>query len=121
MSFENQLLSDFIAAKDMTSEMLMSAGLRQRSNLGFEEALIMQAASGILLEKGSFYGYEIMEAVNGGSNRVYPVLHRFKDRYGITTIQQDAEQPVDNTRARQRLPYEATEFGLTIFGLYVPE
>jgi hypothetical protein len=121
MSFGNQSLDGFIGAAEQAGELLHLEGVKTRSKLALEEGLAMQAISNILTSKDSFYGYEIVKIMNRKSGTVYPMLNKFENPYGLTT---SAYEDTIQTHAGERPPrryYNPTDFGRTVFGLFIPK
>ena len=120
MAFEEQTLSDFIEAKSAASELLRSEGVKTRIDVSFEEALCMQAISDLLQVRTGFYGLEIIDTVEGNSGSIYPLLRRFENPYRITISSlEDATYAHSRNRPARR-EYMPTEFGKTVFGLFIP-
>ncbi|HXE09898.1 MAG TPA: hypothetical protein VN554_00550, partial [Verrucomicrobiae bacterium] len=93
---------------------------KQRT-ISLEEALIMQAASHVLAERGSFHGAEIAGATGMEEGAVWPRLVRFERRYGLTTsTYEDVHEAAQHRRLPRHL-YVPTDFGNEVFGLFVAE
>ncbi len=117
--FEDQTLSGFIEAKIAASELLYAEGAKTRGEVSFEEALTMQAIADILTTRETFYGLAILRAINRKSGTVYPILRKFELPYGLTTGSYEDETKARSNNRPRRHEYRSTEFGKTVFELFV--
>ena len=121
MSFESQTLHGFVEAKFTASELLRVEGLKEtQGEIGFEEALAMQAISDILVARDTFYGQDIITAINRKPGCVYPILHKFELPYRLVTSLLEDRGEASARVGGTRREYQSTTFGRTIFGLFVP-
>lgn len=117
MAFEDQSLGAFIEAKVATTSILQEQGLKSRV-VSFEEALVMQAASHLLLTRPEFYGRQVSQMVQVHEGAIYPTLQRFEQGYGIVTSRIETPEELADLHRRSRRLYTPTEFGQQIFNLY---
>jgi hypothetical protein len=122
MVYKEQSLGKFLAAKEAASTILMDQGVRN-TPIGFEEGLIFQATSHLLLEAPAFYGFQVMALTEFPSGAVYPVLKRLATEYGIFESRLEAKievssEPRGGMVHRPRRFYTPTPQGERILALF---
>lgn len=107
MSFDGQTIEGFLEAREAASEFLIGNDIR-RLPMSIEDALILQAASNLLMSSRRFYGMQVANLTQIYHTTVYRRLNTFEER---------DELLISSAEDVRRL-YSPTEIGGEVLDLF---